>query len=297
MLRKLIENNVEELFSENVCLVKSEFPIKDYRFDSLCYDEEEKSFLIIEYKKAGHEGVIDQGTAYLQTMLENKEKVVREYNVISVKEKKDYIDRDDVNWDSSKLIFISPQFNKFQKDSVMKSNERVELWEISQYRNNLYSINKFVSNSNINKKELKSQKKLPSLVADLEENLLNNREFTKELYLSLKNELLKFQGAELVAKKYYMTLQKNNKIIAYINIRLKDVSIQIVRRVNWKGSYKDMKINYTLEDPKEMFQIRESSGGKVTGPPRKESYMHYMKDMDNFNFLVAAIKHAYDNKY
>ena len=124
-----------------------------------------------------------------------------------------------------------------------------------------------------------------------------NREFTKELYLSLKDELLKFQGAELVAKKSYMTLQKNNKIIAYINIRLKDVSIQIVRRVNWKGSYKDMKINYTLEDPKEMFQIRESSGGKVTGPPRKESYMHYMKDMENFNFLVAAIKHAYDNKY
>ena len=86
-LQKLIENNVEELFSENVFLIKSEFPIKGYRFDSLCYDEEEKSFLIIEYKKKEHEGVIDQGTAYLLTMLENKDYVVAEYNSLSGKEK------------------------------------------------------------------------------------------------------------------------------------------------------------------------------------------------------------------
>ena len=298
-LQKLIENNVEELFSENVILIKSEFSIKDYRFDSLCYDEEENAFLIIEYKKKGHEGVIDQGTAYLLTMLENKEYVVHEYNYLSRKQKKDYITRDDVNWDSSKLIFVSPQFNKFQKESVIKSNERVELWEISQYRNNLYSINKFVSNTNMKKRELQSQTKLPdTLVADLEENLLKNRESTKELYLSLKHELLKFQGAELVAKKSYMTLQKNTKIVAYIGIRTTDISIQIIRRVNWKGSYKDKKINYTIEDPKELFQIIETSGGKKPGTvSKKESYMHYMKDMNNFNFLVEAIKHAYDNKY
>ena len=41
-IQNVIENNVEELF--NIKLVKSEFTINNYRIDSLCFDEDNKSF-------------------------------------------------------------------------------------------------------------------------------------------------------------------------------------------------------------------------------------------------------------
>ena len=48
-IQRIIENNCEELF--NLQFVKSEFTIQNYRIDTLCFNEEDKSFVIIEYKK------------------------------------------------------------------------------------------------------------------------------------------------------------------------------------------------------------------------------------------------------
>ena len=48
-IQDIVESNVEKLF--DLKLVKSEFIINNYRLDSLCFDEDKKSFVIIEYKK------------------------------------------------------------------------------------------------------------------------------------------------------------------------------------------------------------------------------------------------------
>ena len=48
-IQNIVEENTEQLF--NLQLVKSEFTIKNYRIDSLCFDQENKSFVIVEYKK------------------------------------------------------------------------------------------------------------------------------------------------------------------------------------------------------------------------------------------------------
>ena len=51
-IQNIVEQNTEEIF--NLQLVKSEFAIKNYRIDSLCFDQETNSFVIIEYKKGFH---------------------------------------------------------------------------------------------------------------------------------------------------------------------------------------------------------------------------------------------------
>lgn len=48
-IQNIVEDNSQELF--NLQLVKSEFTIQNYRLDSLCFDQENNSFVIIEYKK------------------------------------------------------------------------------------------------------------------------------------------------------------------------------------------------------------------------------------------------------
>ena len=58
-IQNLVEANTRELFSLE--FVSSEFSISEFRLDSLCFDEESNSFVIVEYKKGSSYSVIDQG--------------------------------------------------------------------------------------------------------------------------------------------------------------------------------------------------------------------------------------------
>ena len=77
-IQSIVEHNSEELF--NLTFVKSEVVCENFRFDSLCWDEENNSFVIIEYKNSRSTSVIDQGYSYLSMMLNNKSDFVLEYN-------------------------------------------------------------------------------------------------------------------------------------------------------------------------------------------------------------------------
>ena len=69
-LQLFVENNLEQLL--NLELIKSEFLIESYRIDTLAFDKENKSFVVIEYKRGSSYSVIDQGYSYLATVLNNK---------------------------------------------------------------------------------------------------------------------------------------------------------------------------------------------------------------------------------
>ena len=77
-IQTLIESNISDLFG--YVFVSSEVSISEYRIDTLCFDEENNSFVIIEYKKGSSYSVIDQGYSYLSTMLNNKAEFILEYN-------------------------------------------------------------------------------------------------------------------------------------------------------------------------------------------------------------------------
>jgi len=61
-IQNLVENNTESFF--NLEFIRSEFAVGNYRIDSLCYDNENKSFVIIEFKSGNSYSVIDQGYTY-----------------------------------------------------------------------------------------------------------------------------------------------------------------------------------------------------------------------------------------
>ena len=108
-IQKLIEENVENLFSLE--FISSEFSVGGFRLDSLCFDNQTNSFVVIEYKKGSSYSVIDQGYSYMSIMLNNKSDFILEYIEKTGKPLK----KDEVDFSQSRIIFISQSFNSYQK--------------------------------------------------------------------------------------------------------------------------------------------------------------------------------------
>ena len=140
-IQEIVEENTKTLF--NLQFIASEVSVGNYRVDSLCFDVESNSFVIIEYKKGSSYSVIDQGYTYLQLLLNNKAEFLLIYS--------DFINKvtkpKDIDWSQSKIMFISQSFNSFQKDSVNFKGLPFELWEIAKYENNVYSLNQHQTSS------------------------------------------------------------------------------------------------------------------------------------------------------
>ena len=83
----------------NLQLVKSEFVIKNKRIDTLAFDNQNKAFIIIEYKRDKNVSVVDQGFTYLSLMLENKADFIVEYN----ENMKVSLKREEVDWSQSRV--------------------------------------------------------------------------------------------------------------------------------------------------------------------------------------------------
>ena len=77
-LQKLTEENLELLF--NLKFIRSEYQLNKLRPDTLAFNEETNSFVILEYKKDSSFSLIDQGYAYLALLLNNKAEFVLAYN-------------------------------------------------------------------------------------------------------------------------------------------------------------------------------------------------------------------------
>lgn len=107
-IQTLCEQNMNQLL--NCSFVKTEFAVENFRLDSLGFDENNSSFVIIEYKRDKNFSVIDQGYAYLALMLNHKSDFILEYNETTGKNLK----RTDVDWTQSKVIFIAPSFTNYQ---------------------------------------------------------------------------------------------------------------------------------------------------------------------------------------
>lgn len=92
-LQNLIENNLE--LTLGLEFVASEFTVGKYRLDTVAYDRDLNSFVIIEYKKSSKYSVIDQGFAYLNTLLNHKVDFTLRFNESFPEQKK----VEDFEWD------------------------------------------------------------------------------------------------------------------------------------------------------------------------------------------------------
>lgn len=229
-LQGMIENNLEQLFGYK--LLVSELQLNNLRIDTLAYDEENKAFVILEYKKDRSFSVVDQGYSYLALLLNNKADFILEYNERNNKSLK----KDSVDWSQSKVIFIANSFTPHQRNSINFKNLPIQLWEVKSFKDDLWSFEQI--------KPLQQSESIDVISADkeihtitrevktytLEDHFKSGWENSRELYDELEEELLKIDNRlEVSPVKYYIGYKIGAVVLFDIKVFQSKLELELYR--------------------------------------------------------------------
>lgn len=275
-LQNLTEENLDEIFGLE--LVKSEFQLNNLRIDTLAFDNESNSFVIIEYKRGANFSVIDQGYAYLALLLNNKAEFILEYNERMDKN----LRKNDVDWSQSKVVFVAPQFTTYQRKAIEFKDMAFELWESTKYDNDtiLYNQIKSPETSDSITTVSKQNKVIKDVVKEVkkyneEDHLKKASTEVLELYEEIKEHLSEFDSLEIDPKKLYVAFKSSTNVID-INITQKHLRVWINMR---KG---------TLDDPKGFAKDVSATGHWGNG-----DYELLLKPGDDLNYLMFLVGQSY----
>lgn len=280
-IQTLFEKNIQSITGLN--FVKSEFTIKSNRIDTLAYDEDSQSFVIIEYKRSQNYSVVDQGVSYLNLMLEYKAEFIVEYNETQNKALK----RSDIDWTQSKIIFVSPSFNDFQRQSSNFKDLAIELWEIKQFENDVVVINpikKSKSAPSLKQVQKDDSSEISKVIQQTkvyteEEHLHGKSDDTTELYETFKNAVLNLgNDLDIKPKKQEIGFTAKGKIFADVCILKSSLKFWI----NLKRG--------RLDDPKKLARDVSAIGHWGNG-----DYEIMVSDTANLEYVMSLIKQAINN--
>lgn len=278
-IQEIVENNVEEFF--DLDLITTEYRIKSFRFDTLCFDKNTNSFVIIEYKNTKSYSVIDQGYTYMSLLLNNKSDFVLEYN----EKKNKNLRRDDVDWTQSRILFVSPNFTEYQKNSINFKDIPFELWEIKRFQNNTIVLNQIILDGEEN----------ISTTTTLENNVVKNVsrevklyteerhteqskvvEETKNLYFKFRERLLEFgDDIEIRPRKEYIGFIRRTNLV---DVELQSKNLKLYLNLK-KG---------LLDDPKNMSEDVSTKGHYGNG-----DYMIKVFEDTDLDYVMFLVKQSY----
>ncbi len=275
-IQSLFESNLNELM--NLQLVKSEFSIKNKRIDTLAYDAQSNAFIIIEYKRSKNISVVDQGFTYLSLMLENKADFIVEYNETL----KQNLQRTDVDWSQTRVVFVSTGFTENQKTATNFKDIAIELWEVKRYENNLISVNQIKKSKSAEsiKPITSSNEQLNNITKEIkvyseEDHTLNKSDSAVELYETFRDSILNFkEDIEIIPRKKRIAF-KGNRIICDILIQKSGIKLW----VNLKSG--------ELDDPKNLMRDVSNIGHWGNG-----DYELVIKNTDDLEYIMSLIKQA-----
>ena len=107
--------------------VATEFQYNDFRFDTLAFDKDNSSFVIIEYKNKLDFEVLNQCETYYNLLLDNRQVYIDKYNDVFKTDLKE----DDFDFDKTKVLIIGPKFNKTQLLAAESPHFPFEIWKVN----------------------------------------------------------------------------------------------------------------------------------------------------------------------
>ena len=276
-IQEIVEANLQTLFG--LQFVRNQFQVGNLRIDTLAYDKESKSFVIIEYKKDRNISVVDQGMSYLGLMLNNKAEFILEYNEFC----KASLKRDNVDWSQSKVVFISPSFTLFQLEAINFKDLPIELWEVKRYTNGTIQLTLHKPTSP--GASLKMVSKKSADVAAISKEV---KAYTEEQHLKIAGSGIK----ELYARFKELVLSINPEITVkpmkqYIAFRAKTniTDVQVQKKtlkifINLRKGF--------LDDPKRIFRDVSTVGHWGNG-----DYSIQISSDDSLEYIVSLIRQSF----
>lgn len=276
-IQTLVEKNLKSLL--HLDFIRSEFALNGFRIDTLAFDTETKSFVIVEYKRDKNFSVIDQGYAYLSLMLNNKADFILEFN----ESQQTTLKRSDVDWTQSKVIFISPQFTNYQREAINFKDLPIELWEIKRFENDTISFDQIQKTSakesikTISRNDETVEAVSKELKVYTEQDHLQKVDFeTRELYEQVKERLISLDdNVTTQPKKQTIGFKVDNNIFCDIVLQGKGLKIY----VNLKSG--------DLQDQKQIARDVSNVGHWGNG-----SYEIKLTDLDDIDYIISLLKQS-----
>ena len=217
-MQKLVEGQLPELFG--LQFVASEFaPHNHLRIDTLAYDPEQKNFVIIEYKNGGSWSVVDQGFSYLSLLLNNKADFILKFQKCGGKD----CDIADINWETSRVIFVAPSFNVYQTEAVGFQNMPFELWEIRQHEKGILALNQLqtaaraeLPQMNLSKEAERVQREVKSYTVD--DHFKRGWSKGRDIFDALVSQVVKLHpNFSLKSTKSHISLKIGWRVVLYLH--------------------------------------------------------------------------------
>lgn len=269
-IQKLTEANLNCVFGLE--FVNTEFALHSFRIDTLAFDKENNSFVIIEYKRDRSFSVIDQGYAYLALMLNNKSDFILEYN----ERTKNNLKRDDVDWSQSKVIFVANSFTSYQMNAINFKDLPIELWEVKMYEDDVVLYNQLLSqDSKESIKTITKNKTIDKVSSEVRvytlDDHLNIPQDVKDLFFALREKIFSINDSiEERPKQNYVAYRLKNAF-AYVHNQQTRIKIHL-------EILKD-----ELDDPKDIARdvqnIGHHGGGETEVILSKPEDLNYVFDL------------------
>ena len=279
-LQDLLDKNLKSLF--NLEFVKAQVAMEDLRIDTLAFDRNSSSFVIIEYKNNTNFSVVDQGITYLNVLLEHRADFVLLYQGITKKMTK----IDDIDWSSTKVIIVSPEFNKFSTRAI-NSDIPVELFEVHKFSNDSVVVNRLETKrpSKITSqpgKDIESpmlEKVTREIKLYSEEYHLNQTNaMIKEIYQKIRQAILALDSdVEIRPRKQYIGFILDTN---FVDITLKRQDLIVCLNLK-KGE---------LQDPKNIMRDVSNIGHWGNG----DYELKIDKKGTDLDYLMTLIKQSYE---
>jgi len=276
-IQQLTENNLDTLLQ--LQYIRSEFSLNNFRIDTLAFDTDAKSFVIIEYKRDKTFSVIDQGYAYLSLMLNNKADFILEYN----ESLNQSLKRTDVDWTQSKVIFVSPMFTTYQREAINFKDLPIELWEIKKYENGTISFDqvqkttakesiKTISRTNDTVEAVSKEVKVYT-----EQDHLNKVDFeTREFYEQFRDRVLNLDdNVTIQPKKQTIGFKVDKGIFCDVVLQGKGLKIYL----NLKSG--------ELQDQKNIARDVSNVGHWGNG-----AYEIKLPDLEDVDYILSLLKQS-----
>lgn len=258
-LQTVIENNSENLLG--ISFLASEYSTGQKhagRIDTLGIDEN-YSPVILEYKRATNENVINQGLFYLDWLMDHK----AEFELLVMK-RLDKSIAEQIDWKTPRLLCIAGGFTKYDAHAVQQINRNIELYRYKQFEESLFMLD--LVNASTLRKEKVNKKINPNSDKDtliVSENINKANKQINDLYNEIYNYLLALSDDVQVKElKFYVAfkriknfvcievLHSQNKILLYVKVNLDDIKLEkgFTRDVTNIGHYGTGNLSITIKN-------------------------------------------------
>lgn len=283
-LQKATEENLETVFG--LKFISSEFSLQNLRIDTLAFDMETNSFVIIEYKRDKSFSIIDQGFAYLSSMINNKAEFILEYNEKLEKSLK----RDDVDWSQSRVMFLANSFTPHQMVAINFKDLPIELWKVNKFNNETILYDQIeASNTSESINKISKNKVIENVTREIKKHTIDDH---------FKSDWKKSRELFEIIRERIMTLddriEENPNPTFYIGYKIGSSNLISIHTYKSKIVICISRTHPSdLKDPEKKAVLRLNS--------MKHYNQHLtdisVKDENDIDYALFLVKQAYDKFY